>query len=135
MTAASKDGIQLLQFFICKEFQTQKHDSYLGEAILSNLYVPSFPYHFDKIFAVTCWRKDKKFHKEIIEYETEDGKKAKSAHMDIEPVTSSVLFRWHKHRFPTSLVVLKPTYLTIRVILDWKVLWESYILIEQKTQV
>lgn len=134
MAGASKDGIQLLQFFICKEFQAQKNDSYLGETILSNLYVPSFPFYFDKLFAVTCWRKDKKFHKEVLEYETDYGQKAKSAHMDIEPVTNSVLFRWHKHRFPSNFQILKPTNLTIRVILDWNILWETYILIEQKAQ-
>lgn len=134
MTDPSNDGIQLLQFFICRDFQAHKNDSYSGEAILSNVYVPSFPYHFDKLFAVTCWRKDEKFHKEVIEYETADGKKARSAHMDIEPVTNSVLFRWHKHRFPSNFEISKTTYLTIRVILDWKVLWETYILIEKKAQ-
>ncbi|HTL47240.1 MAG TPA: hypothetical protein VL688_04160 [Verrucomicrobiae bacterium] len=126
-----KDKIRLLQFFICKEFTTARQDSYLAENILGNLYVPAFPYHFEKLYAVTCWRKDQKFHKEVIEYETEYGAKARSAHMDIEPITNSVLFRWHKHRFPANFVIEKPTHLTVRVILDWEVLWESYILIEK----
>lgn len=128
-----KDKIALLQFFICKEFTNFRQDSYLGESILGNLYVSEFPYFFDKLYAVTCWRKDQKFHKEVIEYETDYGAKIRSAHMDIEPVTNSVLFRWHKHRFPSNFVIEKPTHLTVRVILDWEVLWESYILIEKAT--
>lgn len=128
----NKDEIKLLQFFICREFTASKQDSYIGESILGNLYVPSFPYRFEQLYAVTCWRKDKKFHKEVIEYETDDGNKVRSPHTDIEPVTSSVLFRWHKHRFPSDFPIHKPSHLTVRVILDWEVLWESYILIEQR---
>lgn len=127
-----KGNIQLLQFFICREFSAYENDSYLGEAILGNLYVPRFPYRFEKLYAVTCWRKDRKFHKEVIEYETEDGTKYRSAHMDVEPVTSSVLFRWHKHRFPRNLTIKESSYLTVRVILDWKIMWESYILVEKR---
>lgn len=127
-----KDEIKLLQFFICRNFTGSKQDSYQGESILGNLYAPSFPYTFDSLFAVTCWRKDKKFHKEVLEYETDEGQKARSPHMDIEPVTNSVLFRWHKHRFPPQFQILKPTHLTVRVILDGKAVWESYILIEQR---
>jgi len=128
-----KDQIQLLQFLICREFRPNRKDSYTGENILGNIYTSNFPFYFDQYYAVTCWRKDKKFHKEVIEYETDEGDKFRSPHMDIEPVTDSVLFRWHKHRFPPTMAIPKPTHLTVRVILDWKVCWESYILIE-KTQ-
>lgn len=133
MPPDDKDEIQLLQFFICREFSSHQHDSYLGESVLSNLYVPSFPYRFEQLYAVTCWRKDRRFHKEVIEYETADGRKARSAHMDIEPVTNSVLFRWHKHRFPPDFPVQQSGHLTVRVILDGKTLWETYILVEQKS--
>ncbi len=123
--------IQLLQFIICKEFSQGANDCYKAEMVHSNLYVPKFPFYFDKTFAVTCWRKDKRFHKEVIEYATDYGASTKSAHMDIEPVTSSVYFRWHKHQFPTDFAIEKPTLLTVRVILDWKTLFESYIMIEK----
>ena len=129
--AGMQDEIRLLQFLICREFRVLKQDAYEAEFVLGNLYVPKFPYYFDKIFAVTCWRKDKRFHKEVIEYETDYGAGVKSPHMDIEPVTNSVLFRWHKHQFPMDLAIDKPTILTVRVILDWKVNWETYIMIEQ----
>lgn len=122
--------IQLLQFFICKEFRQQKQDSYSAEFIHSNFYAPKFPYYFDRVYAVTCWRKDKRFHKEVIEYATDYGTSVRSAHMDIEPVTDTVLFRWHKHQFPTNFGIERPTLLTVRVILDWKVQFESYIMIE-----
>lgn len=127
-----KDEIQLLQFFICRDFIPSREDSYRAESILGNLYVPAFPAALDSLFAVTCWRKDKKFHKEVVEYQTDEGEKIKSPHMDIEPVTNSVLFRWHKHRFPQKLRIERPTHLTVRVILDGKPVWESYILIEQR---
>ena len=125
------DHIHLLQFLICRDFRPHTQDSYIGESILGNIYAHSFPLTLDSYYAVTCWRKDEKFHKEVIEYETDYGHKVRSPHMDIEPVTSSVLFRWHKHRFPSTLTVEKPTHLTVRVILDWKIRWESYILIEK----
>ena len=125
------EEIQLLQFLICKDFREGGHDSYSAEGVFSNYFVPEFPCHLEKLFAVTCWRKDKRFHKEVIEFETEDGSKFKSAHTDIEPVTSSVHYRWHKHPFPKDLVVTKPSILTIRVVLDWKTLWETSILIEK----
>lgn len=123
--------IQLLQFMICREFTTGPNDTYNVNAVHSNLYVPKFPHHFAKTYAVTCWRKDKKFHKEVIEYSTDYGASVRSPHMDIEPVTNSVLFRWHKHQFPAELAIEKATILTVRVILDWKVLFESYVMIEQ----
>lgn len=128
----NKNEIKLLQFFICRDFTGPRQDSYQGESILGNLNVSSFPYKFESLYAVTCWRKDKKFHKEVIEYETDEGQKIKSPHMDIEPVTNSVLFRWHKHRFPQQFPIPKPTHLTVRVLLDGKTVWESYILIEQR---
>lgn len=124
--------IQLLQFFVCRDFDSANQDSYQGQNILGNLYLPQFPSAVDKLFVVTCWRKDSRFHKEVIEYETDYGAKARSAHMDIEPVTDSVLFRWHKHRFPRSFMIEKSTFLTVRVVLDRQVKWESYILVEQK---
>ena len=125
------DAIRLLQFLICKEFRTERQDYYTAVHVHSNIYVPKFPYYFDQLMAVTCWRKDERFHKEVIEYETSEGKKIKSPHMDIEPITDSVLFRWHKHQFPSHFAIEKPTTLTVRVILDWKVYWETYILLEQ----
>ena len=126
------DGeIQLLQFFICKEFRQEKQDRFTAEFIHSNLYTPKFPFHFGKIYAVTCWRKDRRFHKEVIEYATDYGVSRRSPHMDIEPVTDSVLFRWHKHTFPTDLKIQKPTVLTVRVILDRRPVFESYLLIEK----
>ncbi|MBU3758640.1 MAG: hypothetical protein FGM27_01775 [Candidatus Omnitrophica bacterium] len=127
-----KDSIKLLQFFICRDFVSTQDDSYRADSVLGNLYVPAFPASLEALSAVTCWRKDKKFHKEVIEYETDEGEKARSPHMDIEPVTNSVLFRWHKHRFPQGLKVRKPTHLTVRVILDAHAVWESYILIEKR---
>lgn len=125
-------SIQLLQFFICRDFSAANQDSYTGHNVLGNLYLPHFPHSVEQLFAVTCWRKDNRFHKEVIEYETDYGARARSAHMDIEPVTDSVLFRWHKHRFPKDFLIEKPAYLTVRVILDREVVWQSYILIEKK---
>ncbi|HOW59585.1 MAG TPA: hypothetical protein PLO78_07675 [Candidatus Omnitrophota bacterium] len=124
--------IQLLQFLICKEFEPGEQDCYTAELVKSNLHVPSFPYRFDQLYAVTCWRKDKMFHKEVIEYSTENGQIVKTAPMDIEPVTNSVLFRWHKHAFPVDLEIKEDSLLHIRVILDWKVHFESYLMIEKK---
>lgn len=123
--------IQLLQFFICKEFRQERQDHFTAELIHSNLYVPKFPFRFGKTYAVTCWRKDKRFHKEVIEYATDYGTSRQSPHMDIEPVAGSVLFRWHKHVFPTDLRIEKPTLLTVRVILDRRPVFESYLLIEK----
>ena len=128
----SREGeIQLLQFFICKEFELEKQDQYTAKLIHSNLYAQTFPFSLGKLYAVTCWRKDKRFHKEVIEYATDYGESIRSPHMDIEPVTSSVIFRWHKHLFPAQLVIKEPTVLTVRVILDWNVKFESYLLIEK----
>ena len=126
-----QDEIQLLQFLICREFEQEKDDCYSVKGIHSNVYVPKFPHYFSNTLAVTCWRKDKRFHKEVIEYATDYGNVVRTAHMDIEPVTNSVLFRWHKHQFPPELVIEKPALLTIRVILDWEVQFESYLMIEQ----
>ena len=123
--------IQLLQFIICKDFTQGPNDCYKADMIHSNLYVPKFPFFFEKTFAVTCWRKDTKFHKEVIEYATDYGTETKSAHMDIEPVTNSVFFRWHKHQFPADFAIEKPTLLTVRVVLDWETLFQSYIMIEK----
>ena len=123
--------IRLLQFLICDDFEPSTQDRYTAQAVHSNIYVSEFPYHFEKLYAVTCWRKDKKFHKEVLEYATAEGQSYRSPHMDIEPVTDSVLFRWHKHQFPTDFAVEKPTLLTVRVILDWQTLFESYIMIEE----
>ena len=126
------DQIQLLQFVICKEFREQKQDAFSADSVLSNLYVPEFPFYFTKLYAVTCWRKDDRFHKEVIEYATDYGASIRSPHMDIEPAKNSVLFRWHAHQFPTDFPIQKPTILTVRVILDWNVCWETYVMIEQK---
>ena len=126
------DQIQLLQFIICKDFREEaRHDQYQAESVLSNLYAPKFPLSLENLCAVTCWRKDKRFHKEVIEYETSDGSKHKSPPMDIEPITSHVLFRWHKHIFPGTLTLAEPTILTIRVILDWEIKFQTYIMIEK----
>ncbi|MCM8775903.1 MAG: hypothetical protein NC930_06100 [Candidatus Omnitrophica bacterium] len=108
-------------------------DCYRAEAIRSNLFVSTFPCRFDDLMIVTCWRKDNRFHKEIIEYVTEDGSSYRTAHMDIEPIEGSVLYRWHKHRFPPNLTFNQPSLLTIRVILDQEVRFESQLLIEKKT--
>ena len=123
--------IRLLQFMVCKDFEVGEQDSYTASHVRSNLYVPSFPYRFNGLYAVTCWRKDKMFHKEVIEYATEDGKTIKTPPMDIEPVTSSVLFRWHKHAFPADLEIRQSGLLHLRVILDWKVHFESYLMVEK----
>lgn len=122
--------IQLLQFLICRDFKERGNDGYNAQHIHSNLYVPAFPYTFSDTYVVTCWRKDKRFHKEVIEYTTDNGT-VRTPPMDIEPVTNSVLFRWHKHLFPHDLTLAKPTLLTIRVILDWKPQFESYLMIEK----
>ena len=123
--------IQLLQFIICRDFKSAQKDAYIAEGIHSNFYAPSFPHRFDSEYVVTCWRKDQRFHKEVIEYATDYGETVRTPPMDVEPITNSVLFRWHKHHFPTELSIEKPCLLTIRVILDWKVHFESYIMIEE----
>lgn len=128
---AVPDEIRLLQFLVCKRFRQDKQDFYTAEMLHSNLHVSSFPFHFSGTYVVTCWRKDKRFHKEVIEYATGYGETWRSAHMDIEPVTNSVLFRWHKHLIPSEVVIREPTLLTIRVILDWEVRHETYIMIER----
>lgn len=125
------DEIQLLQFLICREFRQSRQDGYTAELVHSNVFTPRFPFNFEKTYAVTCWRKDKRFHKEVIEFSTEGGPTLRTEPMDIEPVTSSVLFRWHKHPFPADLVIERPTLLTVRVILDWKIQFESYVMIEK----
>ncbi len=128
----SHDTIRLLQFMICKDFEPGEQDCYAANEVRSNLHVPAFPYRFDKLYAVTCWRKDKMFHKEVIEYELADGRVIKTPPMDIEPVTSSVLFRWHKHAFPSDLEIQEDGLLHIRVVLDWKINFESYLMIEKR---
>ncbi|HNX68552.1 MAG TPA: hypothetical protein PLL75_04065 [Candidatus Omnitrophota bacterium] len=126
------DTIRLLQFMICKEFEPGEQDAYVAKDVRSNLYVPAFPYRFDQLYAVTCWRKDKMFHKEVVEYALEDGTVIKTPPMDIEPVTSSVLFRWHKHAFPADLEIKEDSLLHVRVFLDWKVHWETYLMVEKR---
>ena len=126
-----EDQIQLLQFFLCKEFRQERQDEYTAERIQSNIYVPRFPFSPGPLYAVTCWRKDRRFHKEVIEYAADYGESIRSPHMDIEPVTSSVLFRWHKHLIPAHFVIKQPTTLAIRVILDSRNVFETYVLIEK----
>lgn len=123
--------IRLLQFFICSQFHQEKQDSFKAEGLKSNLYVSRFPHRFRQLYAVTCWLKDKRFHKEVVEYATDYGASVRSPHMDIEPVTDSVLFRWHTHRFPDDFPIEKPTILTVRVFLDGRAVTESYLLIEK----
>ena len=124
------EPIRLLQFFICEEFEFDADDGCRSQKIRSNLYVPSFPCKLDQLYVVTCWKKDERFHKEVLEYVLDDGAVIKTPHMDIEPVTNHVLFRWHKHRFPADWAIEKPTTLTVRVILDWVVQWETCLLVE-----
>ncbi len=126
------EPIQLLQFFVCEDFEFDADDGYKAQKIRSNLYVPSFPCKLDQLFVVTCWKKDERFHKEVLEYELEDGTVIKTPHMDIEPVTNHVLFRWHKHRFPNNLQIKKDSLLHIRVVLDWDTKWETYLMIEKR---
>ena len=122
--------IQLLQFFFCQEFHQKKQDFFSAEGLQTNLFVPKFPYYFKQFYTVTCWRKDGRFHKEVIEYATGYGTSVRTPHMDVEPLEGSVLFRWHTHRFPTDFPIQKPTTLTVRVILDRKPVFESFLLIE-----
>ena len=124
--------IQLLQFLICKEFREEGQDAYFAGLVRSNLYVAEFPCYLNDLHAVTCWRKDNRFHKEVIEYVTDYGKSVKSPHMDIEPAKGSVIFRWHAHQFPTDFAIEKQTVLTVRVILDWEVKFESQLMIEKR---
>ncbi len=127
-----ENQIKLLQFLICEKFQQQDQDRYLVESVLSNLYVDQFPYYFPTLYAVTCWRKDHRFHKEVLEYSTDYGTSYRTPPMDIEPVKDSVVFRWHTHLLPNDFVIERPTIFRVRVILDWNVQFESYVLIEQK---
>jgi len=129
---SSRKKIQLLQFFICENFKQDKQDGYLANRVRSNLYVPTFPYYFQDLYAVTCWQKDDRFHKEVLEYTTEDGSTVRSPHMDIEPLQGSVLFRWHTHHFPTNFSIKKPTTLHVKVLLDGHPIFHSYLLIEKK---
>lgn len=122
--------VQLLQFFVCQEFRQKKQDCFEAGGLQTNLYVPKFPFYFRELYAVTCWLKDRRFHKEVIEYVTDYGGTARSPHMDIEPLEGSVLYRWHTHRFPTDFPIEKPTRLTLRVFLDRKPVFESHLLIE-----
>lgn len=127
----NSEKITLLQCLVCENFQPQDQDGYSASGIRSNLYVSHFPYSLSHLNVVTCWRKDERFHKEVIEYRTDEGLILKSPHMDIEPIRDSVLFRWHTHRFPPNLLIEKPTILWIRVMLDWEPHFESYLLIEK----
>jgi hypothetical protein len=124
--------IALHQFMICENFSTLADDGYVAKGIRSNLYVPSFPYSFLNLFVVTCWRKDERFHKEVIEYAFEDEPVIRTPHMDIEPITNQVIFRWHTHKLPPELVIPREGTLKIRVVLDWQVLFESYLLVEKR---
>lgn len=125
------EEIKLLQCLVCKEFRQQGHDQYTAQGVLSNLNVPEFPCQLSNLYVVTCWQKDKRFHKEVIEYVTADGKTVRSAHTDIEPATNNIIFRWHKHPFPAQLTIEESSVLTIRVILDWKVYFETCLMVEK----
>ncbi len=127
----TKASIQLLQLFVCQEFETKARDCYLANAIQSNLVVPKFPAGLPDLYLVTCWRKDSRFHKEVIEYIPEKQKPVRTPHMDIEPACDSILFRWHKHRFPSDLILQNPGILTLRVFLDGHMQFETYLLVEQ----
>ena len=124
--------IALHQFILCESFSLLADDGYSAKGVRSNLYVPSFPYCFDNLFVVTCWRKDERFHKEVIEYAYESDVIFRTAHMDIEPVTSQVLFRWHTHKIPPEVILPREGTLKIRVVLDWNVLFEPYLLVEKR---
>ncbi|MBI4358397.1 MAG: hypothetical protein HY584_03785 [Candidatus Omnitrophica bacterium] len=128
-----KQEIKLLQFLICRNFREEKQDFFTAEAIHSNIFVPRFPATLKDFYVVTCWRKDDKFHKEVIEFEAAYGAITRTPHTDIEPVTDSVLFRWHKHPFPKDFAIEEPTILTVRVVLDNLALFDSYLLIEKKS--
>ena len=124
-------GTRLLQFFICQEFRQERQDFFAARGLHANLYVPKFPHYFRQLYAVTCWLKDRRFHKEVLEYATDYGTSVRSPHMDIEPIEGSVLYRWHTHRFPTDFSIEKPTVLTVRVLLDGIPNFESHLLIEK----
>ncbi len=124
--------IALHQFVICENFSTLADDGYIAKGIRSNLYVSAFPCSLDPLYVVTCWRKDTRFHKEVIEYAVGSEILHRTAHMDIEPVTNHVIFRWHTHRFPPELSLAGPVLLTVRVVLDWNKQFESYLLIEKR---
>lgn len=123
--------IRLLQFLVCKEFRQLQQDAFAAEKIQTNFYATKFPFRFGVLYVVTCWRKDSRFHKEVIEYTTDYGKSVRSAHMDIEPAKDSVIFRWHTHRVPSDFAIEKPTTLTVRVLLDSRPVFESCLLIEK----
>ena len=123
--------IQLLQFVICREFRQLQQDTFTADKIHTNLYAAKFPFRLGVLYVVTCWRKDGRFHKEVIEYATDYGTSARSPHMDIEPAKDSVIFRWHTHRVPSEFVIEKPATLTVRVLLDSRPVFESYLLIEK----
>jgi hypothetical protein len=116
---------------ICREFKLDSQDAYAAELVHSNLYLAQFPSVLEPTYVVTCWRKDTRFHKEVIEYSTAYGDIFRSPHMDIEPITDHVLFRWHKHQLPPDLTIKEPTILTVRVMLDAHAVFESYVLIEK----
>lgn len=128
----SSTKIALHQFILCENFSVLADDGYNAKGVRSNLYVQAFPYRFENLYVVTCWRKDGRFHKEVIEYGFEDETLFRTAHMDIEPVTSQVLFRWHTHKIPPEVVLPHEGTLKIRVVLDWQVLFESYLLVEKR---
>lgn len=127
-----EDKIQLLQFLVCRDFKEEKRDYFTAQSVHSNIYVTRFPATLKNFYIVTCWRKDRKFHKEVIELETSYGDVNRTSHTDIEPITDSVLFRWHKHPFPEDFKIKEPTILTIRVFLDNQPQFESQLLIEKK---
>ncbi|MBI1977382.1 MAG: hypothetical protein HYS55_01365 [Candidatus Omnitrophica bacterium] len=127
------DQTQLLQFLVCRDFREEKQDFFTAESVHSNIYVHRFPATLKNFYVVTCWRKDEKFHKEVIEFETAYGEVIRTAHTDIEPISDSVLFRWHKHPFPEDFKIKESTTLTVRVYLDNQPRFESYLLIEKKS--
>ena len=128
-----EDEIKLLQFIVCRDFKEEKQDHFTAQSVHSNIYVPKFPATLKNFYVVTCWRKDQKFHKEVIEFETAYGDILRTPHTDVEPVTDSVVFRWHKHPFPEDFKITEPTLLTVRVYLDNSMQFESHLLIEKKS--
>ncbi len=53
-----KEGIHLLQFLVCRDFTASAGDTYAGNAVFSNLYVPRFPYQLEKFCAVLAEGQD-----------------------------------------------------------------------------
>ena len=125
--------IRLLQLLVCREFRQLKQDTFSATHVTTNFYASQFPFYFEQLCVVTCWRKDERFHKEVIEYATDYGALVRNPHMDIEPAKDSVLFRWHTHCVPPDFGIEKPTVLTIRVFLDGNPVYETYLLIEKLT--